>query len=149
VTDHLDVVRLVGVHVHVGPIPSDSASAWIAFARSVLDDGFDTGPPDLSPEVRTGFLGFLDEWEAVAAAGPTFLWDTDVDPEQIEFLALALHRVASSLSDAAVRRGHGLMPEAGTPFYRAIVTAFLDAMAAESRTLAAYAEELRSSWPGL
>lgn len=137
------------MHVHVGPLPSETASAWIAFARSVLDDGLGAETPDLSPEVRAGFAAFLGEWETVARASPTFLWETDVDPEQVEFLALALHRVASELSEAAVRRGYGLMPEAGAPFYRAVVTAFLDAMGGESRALAAYSEELRSSWPGL
>jgi hypothetical protein len=137
------------VHVHVGPITADSASAWIVFARGVLDNRTSTGAPDLPPEVMAGFVGFLDEWELIASTSDAFLWDTDVDTEQVEFLALALHRVASELNEAALRRGYALMPPESAPFYRAVVNGFLDAMAAESPTLAAYAEELRSSWPGL
>ena len=136
------------MHVHVGPIAADSASAWIAFARGVLDDR-STGGPNLTPEVLAGFVGFLDEWEAIASSSDTFLWDTDVDTEQIEFLALALHRVASEVDESARARGYPLMPPEGAPFYRAVVNGFLDAMGAESSTLAAYAEELRSSWPAL
>jgi hypothetical protein len=137
------------VHVHVGPIAADSASAWIAFARRVLDDRAAVGAPELPAEVLAGFVGFLDEWDTIAASSATFLWDTDVDTEQVEFLALALHRIASELTEAARRRGYAFMPEQGAPFYRAIVNGFLDAMAAESPTLASYAEELRSSWPTL
>jgi hypothetical protein len=137
------------VHVHVGPIAADSASAWISFARGVLDDRTAAREPDLPPEVLAGFVGFLDIWETVASASDEFLWDTDVDTEQIEFLALALHRVASELDEAARRRGYALMPSKSAPFYRAVVNGFLDAMAGESPTLAGYAEELRSSWPGL
>ena len=137
------------MHVHVGPIAADSASAWIAFARRVLDDRTAVGAPELPAEVLGGFVGFLDEWDVIASASATFLWDTDVDTEQVEFLALALHRIASELTEAARRRGYALMPEQGAPFYRAVVNGFLDAMATESPTLAAYAEELRSSWPTL
>ncbi len=96
-----------------------------------------------------GFVAFLDEWDAIASSSDSFLWDTDVDPEQVEFLSLAMHRVASELDEAAQRRGYRLMPDVAEPFYRAVVTGFLDAMAAESPTLAAYAEDLRSAWPGL
>jgi hypothetical protein len=136
--------------VHVGPISSDGVTEWIAYARGILDERQRASAPDsLPPEVLAGFAGFLDEWEAVAGRSSTFLWETDVDPEQIEFLALALYRLASDLAEAAERRGYGLMPPEGLLFYRVVVNGFLDAMTAESRSLAAYAEELRSTWPGL
>lgn len=139
------------MRVHVGPIPSDGASEWIAYARGVLDDPTSAQALEsvrMAPEVLVGFLEFLDEWEAVARASPTFLWETDVDPEQIEFLALALFKIATSLATNP-RPGHPGAPVEGELFYRSFVNAFLDAMAAENRSLAAYAEELRSSWPFL
>jgi hypothetical protein len=110
-----------------------------------------TGDPAtrLAPEVIEGFAGFLDEWEKVARESDTFLWDTEVDPEQIEFLALALFKIAVSLSSEPPPLGRTGRPLAGELFYRAFVVAFLDAMEAENRSLAAYAEELRSSWPDL
>jgi hypothetical protein len=138
------------VRVHVGPIASDGVSEWIAYARGVLEERRGASTPDsLPPEVLDGFIGFLDEWDAIVAKSPTFLWETDVDPEQIEFLALALYRLATDLAEAAQRRGYALMPAEGLLFYRVVVNGFLDAMTAESRSLAAYAEELRSTWPGL
>jgi hypothetical protein len=67
----------------------------------VLDERRASSAPDaLPPEVLNGFVDFLDEWDAIAAS-PTFLWETDVDAEQIEYLALALYRLASDLADAA------------------------------------------------
>jgi hypothetical protein len=103
----------------------------------------------LAPEVIEGFAGFLAEWEAVARSSETFLWETEVDPEQIEFLALALFKIAVSLdADPPAELAAG-RPTAADPFYQAFVLAFLDAMRAENKSLAAYAEELRSSWPGL
>jgi hypothetical protein len=137
------------VHVHVGPIAAGSASVWIAFARQVLETRRSAGEGGLAPEVLEGFVGFLDEWQAIASSSDPFLWDSDVDAEQVEFLALALHRIATELDAEAQQRGYRLMPADGEPFYRAVVSGFLDAMSSENATLAAYAEDLRSSWPGL
>jgi len=123
---------------------------FIRYARGVLAERSSTETPEdtrVAPEVLQGFLGFLDEWESIAERASTFLWETDVDAEQIEFLALALFKIASSLDTPA--RGSSGAPLPGELFYRSFVNAFLDAMSAENRSLAAYAEELRSSWPGL
>jgi hypothetical protein len=138
------------VQVHVGPIPSRDAVEFIRYARGVLAERSSTEAPEhtrVTPEVLQGFLGFLDEWESIAERSSTFLWETDVDAEQIEFLALALFKIASSLDTPAPGANDG--PQPGALFYRSFVNAFLDALSAENRSLAAYAEELRSSWPGL
>jgi hypothetical protein len=140
------------VRVHVGPLPSEGVSEWIAFARGILATRLSDDAPEelrLPDEVAGGFLGFLDEWEAVAQASPTFLWVTDVDPEQIEFLALALYKVAENLSAESARRGQTFTPPGGELFYRSFITAFLDAMSAENKSLAAFAEQLRTTWPYL
>jgi hypothetical protein len=140
------------VRVHVGPLPSGGVLEWIEFARRVLEAGPSGGRPlaEVVPtEVLDGFQGFLTEWEDAARASDTFLWETEIDPEQAEFLAHALFNVASQLYAAADRRGTFETPPAGAPFYRAFIEAFLHAMTMENKSLAAYAEELRTSWPGV
>jgi hypothetical protein len=140
------------VRVHVGPIPSEGVREWIAFARELLANREAADAPDalrLSDEVMAGFLGFLDEWEAIARSSDAFLWETEVDPEQIEFLAHALYKIAASFAEQYAASDLTITPAGGALFYRSFVNAFLDAMSAESRSLAAYAEELRSTWPYL
>lgn len=137
------------MRVHIGPLPSEGVLAWITYARGVMADRTapDADPAArLSPDVVAGFVSFLDDWEEVARSSETFLWETDVDPEQVEFLALALFKIAVSLDDQVGGTGR---PPAADDFYQAFVTSFLDAMTAENEALAAYAEELRSSWPDL
>jgi hypothetical protein len=139
-----------GVRVHLGPVPTEGATAWIRYARQAVAEK--AAAPDSDPlpaDALAGFVRFLDEWEAVAAHSTTFLWEADVDPDTVEYLALALYRFASELDEAARRRGFDLMPDEAMPFYRAVVTAFLDAMATESEAIAAYAEDLRTDWPRL
>jgi hypothetical protein len=125
---------------------------WILFARRMLDSGPSGGRPlseTVPPEVLDGFRRLLAEWDRAAASSETFLWETDIDPEEAEFLAHALFNIASELFAAASRRGRYETPAAGAPFYRAFIEAFLHAMTLENRSLAAYAEELRTSWPGV
>jgi hypothetical protein len=140
------------VRVHVGPLPPDGVLEWIDFARGVLDRGVDGVRPfaeSLPEEVLEGFRGFLDEWEEAARTSDPFLWETEVDPEQAEFLAHSLLNIARELEDLAARRGQYVMPPSGVPFYRAFIEAFLHAMTLENKSLAAYAEDLRASWPGV
>jgi hypothetical protein len=140
------------VRVHVGPLPSEGVTEWIVFARRMLDDG-PTGRRPLSEttsdEVLVEFRRFLDEWDAAARSSDTFVWETEIDPEQAEFLAHALFNIATEVFTAANRRGTFETPPAGAPFYRAFIEAFLHAMTMENKSLAAYAEELRTSWPGV
>lgn len=136
------------MRVHVGPIPARSALLWIDYARDVLADraaAADAPPSD----VVDAFVGYLDTWQAVAQRSSTFLWEADVDAEQVQFLALALFRMASKVYDTVSTGRFPVMPDEGIAFYRAMVEAFLDAMAGEDDSLAAYAEELRSTWPRL
>jgi hypothetical protein len=136
------------VRVHVGPIASGSALLWIDYARGVLADRA-TGPDAPPSDVITAFVGYLDMWQEVADASSTFLWEADVDAEQVQFLALALFRVASQVYDTVSVGRFPVMPDESIPFYRAMVEAFLDAMVEEGGSLGAYAEELRSTWPRL
>lgn len=139
------------MRVQVGPLGSSGVLAWVAYARTVVDEATSGRHPELTlePEVAAAFRGFLDEWQAAAEAGGEFLWATEVDPEQVEFLAHAFHHVAVALANAAERRGFPLAPSEGDEFYLALVTAFLDALGREGGARSEFAEELASTWPGL
>jgi hypothetical protein len=140
------------VQVHVGPLASTGALAWIGYARAVLDRaraGRGHADVHLDAEVIDAFGDFLDEWEEVAEADDEFLWVGEIDPERVEFLAHALSNVAAALAAAADHRGFAEAPAEGEAFYQSVVTGFLDALSLEGGSIGVYARELRASWPGL
>ena len=139
------------MRVQVGPLGSQGVLAWVGYARTVIDEAVSGRKPELAltAEVAEAFSGFLDEWQAAAEADERFLWSTEIDPEQVEFLAHAFHHVALALAKAAERRGFGLAPQEGREFYLALVSAFLGALEREGGAAAEFAEDLGSTWPGL
>src|SRR3954464_2235462 len=104
------------MHVELGPLPSDSAKAWLGYAREALVKRAHDAET-LPDEVREGFERYLNEWEKAASAGPTFRWETEVDGELVEYLVHAFYRVAVRLSEEAERRGGKLAPPEGDLFY--------------------------------
>jgi hypothetical protein len=136
------------VRVHVGPIEASSALLWIEYARGVLADrvAMQDAPPG---DVVAAFVGYLDTWNEIAHHASIFLWEADVDAEEVQFLALALFRIASEVFDTMSIGRFPVMPDESIPFYRAMVEAFLDGMVEEGGSVGAYAEELRSTWPRL
>jgi hypothetical protein len=138
------------VLVQVGPLSSGAVTSWVSYARTVLARGPGTDPagPALDADAVAVFEQFLDEWEVRAARNPEFLWIAEVDPDQARYLSHAFFSVVSGLATEADRRGFPLAPPEADEFYRALVTAFLDALAQEGGDSSAFADELRESWPG-
>lgn len=136
--------------MHVGPASSSSALAWIGYARSVLDrsDGI-VGADALPDEVRDRFGALLGAWEDAARRSDELHWEADVEPDEVEFLAHAFLRIAEALAERAERGGGPSAPPEGDEFYQALVTGIVDALAAEDRARAEFAEQLRQEWPGL
>ena len=137
------------VHVDVGPFPSPSAQAWLKYARSVLDEARAGTEVAVPADVADAFEGYLDEWDAAAAAGPTFRWSGEADAEVVEYLLHAWFNLARALAERAESRGVRVTPPEGEAFYNGLVRALLDALAAEGRGGSSFAEELRTDWPGL
>lgn len=138
--------------VEVGPVPSGSVVAWVTYARTVVDDLQDTAedfPTPVPADTLAVFAGFLDEWEAEARRCDTFRWSADVEPEAVEYFVHAWFTIAQRLAASAERRGIVLAPEEGEAFYQALVTAVLDALAAEGHGPAQFSDHVRSFWPGL
>lgn len=123
---------------------------WVAYSRTVLAQSIARpGEHEIPAELVEGFEAYLDRWESLAAAADELVWEEDLDPELVRYLAHAFHRIATGLATEAERRGYPISPPEGDEFYRALVTGFLDALEAESDTMREFAEELRATWPGL
>jgi hypothetical protein len=137
------------VLVEVGPLPASSALAWLKYARGVLGE-LRTGVPVAVPaDVLDAFEGYVGQWERAAHAGPRFRWQGEADPEVVEYLLHAWFNVANALARRAVERGMTMTPPEGQEFYDGLVRALLDALAGAGRGGTAFAEQLRSDWPGL
>lgn len=138
--------------MQIGPVKSSGVLAWVAHARGVLAEmraGRGPAGPALAPGVVDAFERFLDEWQRTAAHDDEFVWSADVDPEQVEFLAHAFYNIAQELATAAEARGYPLAPPEGEEFYQSLVCAFLDALEQEGKGAGAFAEDMRTTWPGL
>jgi hypothetical protein len=135
------------MRVEIGPVEASSARAWIAFARDVIGQRRAHDAQTLPGDVRAGFEAYLSEWED-AIEGDEVRWESEVDVELLEYLVHAFYRVATRLAEEAERRGSRISPPEGEAFYRCVVTGLLDALSRSGNGRAAFAEELRSFWPG-
>jgi hypothetical protein len=109
----------------------------------------DEGQVPLSPDVVEAFEDYLGQWEEASTYGPTFVWETDIEPERIAALGGAWFTIAERLASVAERRGYPISPPEGEEFYQALVAAFLDALDTEGGQHRDLAEHLRGAWPGL
>jgi len=72
------------VQVDIGPVAAASATAWIDYARAVLEGyGFDGQLVDdqLGTEIVTSFRRYLDRWTRIAERGGEFRWTAELDLE--------------------------------------------------------------------
>lgn len=138
--------------VEVGPVPSESAIAYVAFCRErlaevVADPGDLAGT--LTPDVVALFEGLLDHWEAIARSGPVFDWSEDLPVEAVEYHFVAFVRVVL-LGDPIGRtseRAGDAAAQVRRPFRVALVNGLLVALEREGSGSAALAAELRAQWP--
>lgn len=140
------------MRVSIGPVASNSVTAWVGYARKALAEVLDEPGGEgvwLPEDTVTTFERYLDEWEAAAAADDPVRWSAEVPSEEAEYLSHAFFRIVTNLAAQADERGYALAPDAGDEFYRALVGGFLDALEAEGHGSEEFAEHLRSFWPGL
>lgn len=123
------------MRVQIGPVPSDSALMWLAYARTVLAQVITRpgsyGGVRLSDEELAGFEAYLDEWELTANADTTFLWATDADADKVKRLADTWYRLSEGMAVEAAKRGFELQPADGKAFNEALVVAVLTALSDE------------------
>ena len=138
--------------VEVGPVPSASALAYIAFARGMLAElvtrhGKDT--PSVAPDMAAEFERTLDRWEEIARNGPVFSWVYERDVEEIEYQFVAFVRLVLE-GDPIGRTSERVdddQIELRRPFRVALVNGILTALEREGGGSAALAAELRADWP--
>ena len=129
-----------GVQVKIGPLPADSARAWLAYAEGVVMANMKALPI----QVAAQFSAYLQEW-GEAAQGEDFVWEGTAEPEEVEYLLHAWF----NLAQAVVERGEPGNPPEGQVFYTGLVNGLLDALRKENRATAEFAEHLAPFWPGL
>ncbi len=135
--------------VALGPLPSESVLAYTSLARVQLDELQRTpvGDVALNDDLLTRFDAFHQEWEALAAASPQFVWHRDLDREEVEWVTHGFFRIVEVVaSTGGPPTGFG---EEGGAFYRALVMTLLDALERESDCGAGFACNLRDCWPFL
>jgi hypothetical protein len=140
------------VQVGIGPVAASSATAWVDYARAVLEGyGLEDEPLDdeFGADVLASFRGYLDSWARVAKRGGEFKWEAEVDLEELEYLVHTFYRVAGRADAAAEARGHRLMPPEADAFYASLVVGLLVALEHAGTPAAEFAEELRQFWPGI
>lgn len=139
------------VAIHLGPVPSASARAWLSYARAVLGHVPTEAGIDgiwLPADAVVGFEWFLDEWEAAADEDETFRWEGEVPREQAEYFFHAFFRLVNHLAARAEADGPQAPPESGA-FYQALVGSLLEALEHEGETASDFYAHLRDFWPGL
>lgn len=129
------------MRVLVGPLPNDTAVAWLAYARDVVN----AVARQLPIQVAAGFSGYLEEWSD-AAHGEVFRWEGEAEPEEVEYLLHAFFKLAQTVAEQQVPMP---MPAEGQLFYTTLVNALLNALRAENRAASEFAEHLAPFWPGL
>lgn len=138
--------------MEIGPVPSQSALAYVAFCRDRLAEvAADPGDlaATLTPELLEAFRLGLDSWEQTAQTGPVFLWSLDMDVAQVEYQFVAFVRIVLG-GDAIGRTSESADDhdaELRRPFRVALVNGTLNALEREGSASAALAAELRAEWP--
>ena len=133
------------MHVHVGPVPNESAQAWLAYARKLVGDY----SRQLPIQVAASFSGYLEAWADEAADGDVFVWEGEAEPEEVEYLLHAWFKLARAVVEQRELTGEPVAPPEGHLFYTTLVNALLNALRTESRATAEFVDHLAPFWPGL
>jgi hypothetical protein len=100
--------------------------------------------------VAAGFSGYLEEWSDAAASDDVFVWEGKAEPEEVEYLLHAWFKLAQAVAEQREQDPSvASPPPEGHVFYTTLVSTLLNALRAESRTTAEFAEHLAPFWPGL
>jgi hypothetical protein len=139
------------VQVRLGPLPAAHVHSWVRYARDVLGAvPTDAGGEGiwLPADAVGGFEQYLTQWSDAAGDADPFVWDGEIDREEVEYLFHAFFRVATHLSMQADAAG-AQAPADSEPFYRTLVFGLLHALDQEGDATSEFSQHLRSFWPGL
>jgi len=133
----------------VGPVEPASAAAWINWADATLAElrlSSGTGA-SLPAEVVDELRHYVEQWrpESRSMRG-SFRWHGEIDPDELEHLVHAFFTLDAQLSPE-IHAERSAAKERGRDFYLVLVRALLHALETDGPSRAAFADQLRSSWP--
>jgi len=135
-----------GVRAEIGPVGHDTAIAWIAYGRSVVEY-LAASDRVVRAGVLERFGDLLDEFDAAAADGGPFHWThEDISPEEVEFLMKGLFEIGLVIEAEHEAQRFPLRPEAADEFHHMVVQQVLAAVEIEGPAFAQFVEGLRGEW---
>lgn len=134
------------MRVDLGPVDASSAHAFVDYGWLVLN-----APPGraLSGDVQQEFRRYLEQWARSARPGSAVRWSHETTCDEAKYLLHAFHRLVTDVEVRLLRKELPPFPAQAEEFYRALVRALLEAVAAESATCATWADDLGRFWPGI
>lgn len=140
------------MRLHVGPVPPECAAVWTEWALDAIEElraaPVPTGP--LGPETLAAIEPYVRAWpQATPRQGDVFRWQSEVDPDQLEYVTNALYNLDGHLSEQVTQGHRRAAPVQGEVFHGVLVEALLRALAEDSRCRAAFSEQLGRTWPSL
>lgn len=138
------------VELDVGPVPPASAVAWMDWAAQTFAEFRRCPPPRtrFSAEALDGIECYFQQWEPLThILDEAFRWQTEIDPDELEYLLCALFRLDEQPSGDARRGERRPAYDEGRLFFLVLVRALLHALETESPGRAAFADQLRTAWP--
>lgn len=135
--------------IKVGPVTSESALAWIDNSCAVLEV-FREHPELLDRPVDgaifDAFERLLAVWRDLASAGPVFVWAARVRPSEVGALLQAFAAMDRVDEARLAELGCRKVDPAGSPFFRALTSAIVDAVRRYDET-SEMARMLGAQWP--
>lgn len=121
--------------VSIGPVPIEAARVWLPNTRRILDavrTNRHLVAVDVPDEDLATFARFIDQWSSVAAEDSAeFFWTGAASAATVRSLVESWARV-DAMSDADLEAlGIAWSPPEGEPFFLALTTAVLAALASD------------------
>lgn len=134
------------MQIVVGPIPVDSARAWLDYAEDTLDHLRHVDDVELPKPAFDAFEELLDEWRTIAKADRPFRWVSEQSPERAEYLISGLYHVGNVVEREAAAGRQGLRPPEADEFHVRLVASVLGALEAEGPPYDQFVREIRGDW---
>jgi hypothetical protein len=135
------------MRVEIGPVPIESARAWIDYAAGVIAE-LHANPRIVELRVLESFSGYVEEWRVVAdkEPGDVFRWQGEASSESVEYLVFALYRIGARLGEEANSGLREPQPPVAYKFHTVLIHNLLGALEHEGEAEAHFVQQLREVW---
>jgi len=136
------------VRVELGPLPSQAARSWLGATLRIVA-ALSAHPElvrlEVDREATDTFTSHLLEWLDVAERSDVFRWTGREDPATARTLLTYWVRIDQLSDDEIARLGVSWSPPEGQPFFEALTSAIIEAVA-ETPEFGELATELAEIW---